>query len=640
MSISNVYDISLDSSTSFLPQINGSIKFTTSLGQTVVSTDNLLEGSSNIFFTTSRVNSVVNSNSNVINGNTAYSWGNHSTSGYLLRSGGTMTGSLILNADPTNPLGATTKQYVDNYIQGLVWKQKARVISTTNITLSGTQTINTVALSIDDVVLVNGQSTQTENGLYNVKSGAWVRTLDADTGAEIFNSAIFVGDEGNVFPNTQWANGNSTPITIGSTNIVFNQIAGVGTYSAGTALTLTGNTFSVQTNGITNSLIRQSVATSIIGNATGSTANVSDITAGSDGQLLVRRSGALTFGTLLSSDIPSLDMSKITTGNLAWSRISSTPTTISGYGITDGVTLTGIETLTNKTLTTPVINIGSDATGDVYYRNGSGAFTRLGIGSTNQILQVISGVPSWQTPVNQTITLTSDVTGSGTGSFATTISANAVTFAKFQQLPTVSLVGNSTGSTANAQSITLGSGLGFTGTVLNNVSKNIFIATATTTYTQSIAGVQADTTLFGTGLGSLTLGANSVVVGDEYQVRLKGYLNITTTGTFTLKIKIGSTTIATQSAIVIAAPKSNTLIDLDFCFTPRTIGASGTVFGQGSCLISVGGTSTPVFSQLVMTGAATIDFTSAQIIDTTISWTSGFIGSVNITNATLRLERF
>ena len=39
-----------------------------------------------------------------------------------------------------------------------------------------------------------------------------------------------------------------------------------------------------------------------------------------------------------------------TTVTPAWSSITSTPTTISGYGITDGVTLTGTETLTNKTI--------------------------------------------------------------------------------------------------------------------------------------------------------------------------------------------------------------------------------------------------------------------------------------------------
>lgn len=40
---------------------------------------------------------------------------------------------------------------------------------------------------------------------------------------------------------------------------------------------------------------------------------------------------------------------------IAWNIITGTPTTISTYGITDGVTLTGAQTLTNKTLTSPII---------------------------------------------------------------------------------------------------------------------------------------------------------------------------------------------------------------------------------------------------------------------------------------------
>lgn len=59
-------------------------------------------------------------------------------------------------------------------------------------------------------------------------------------------------------------------------------------------------------------------------------------------------------------------------------------------------TLSSTSTLINKTLTSPVINVGSDATGDVYYRNAGGLFTRLGIGSTNDVLTVIAGIPSWQ----------------------------------------------------------------------------------------------------------------------------------------------------------------------------------------------------------------------------------------------------
>jgi len=73
-----------------------------------------------------------------------------------------------------------------------------------------------------------------------------------------------------------------------------------------------------------------------------------------------------------------------------------------------GVAMT--QTLTNKTLTAPVINVGSDATGDMYYRN-AGVYTRLPIGTTSQSLQVVSGTPAWVTNPLQTTRI---VTASGT----------------------------------------------------------------------------------------------------------------------------------------------------------------------------------------------------------------------------------
>jgi hypothetical protein len=61
----------------------------------------------------------------------------------------------------------------------------------------------------------------------------------------------------------------------------------------------------------------------------------------------------------------------------------------------DQVTLAGAETLTNKTLTSPVINVTSDATGDIYYRSAGGAFTRLAAGTDGHVLTLASGLPSW-----------------------------------------------------------------------------------------------------------------------------------------------------------------------------------------------------------------------------------------------------
>ena len=65
-------------------------------------------------------------------------------------------------------------------------------------------------------------------------------------------------------------------------------------------------------------------------------------------------------------------------------------------------TLTGTQTLTNKTLTSPALTTPTISTattnGDLLYGTGSGALTRLGIGSTNQVLTVAGGVPTWATP--------------------------------------------------------------------------------------------------------------------------------------------------------------------------------------------------------------------------------------------------
>ncbi len=70
---------------------------------------------------------------------------------------------------------------------------------------------------------------------------------------------------------------------------------------------------------------------------------------------------------------------------------------LSGVTGTDkAVSKTGTEVLTNKTLTSPKINVGSDATGDLHYRASDGTFARLPIGTAGQILDVSVGLlPEW-----------------------------------------------------------------------------------------------------------------------------------------------------------------------------------------------------------------------------------------------------
>ncbi len=98
--------------------------------------------------------------------------------------------------------------------------------------------------------------------------------------------------------------------------------------------------------------------------------------------------------------------------------------------VTSLSSLTTVGTLTSGSLSTGFVvagvtmTLGSDATGDIYYRNSSGYLTRLPIGSTNQVLTVIAGLPSWQTPSGGSGTVTSVNMSVPTG-FA--ISGNPVT---------------------------------------------------------------------------------------------------------------------------------------------------------------------------------------------------------------------
>lgn len=148
--------------------------------------------------------------------------------------------TLNANSDTRIASQKATKAYVDTIKSGLLWKDPVDVATTANITLSGEQTIDGVLTSTSRV-LVKDQTDQTENGLYLTGAGAWTRTSGGDSAAELQGASVLV-QQGSTYADTQWQQ-TADGITLGSSNIVWTQFGGAGTYTAGTGVELSGNAF-------------------------------------------------------------------------------------------------------------------------------------------------------------------------------------------------------------------------------------------------------------------------------------------------------------------------------------------------------------------------------------------------------------
>jgi len=123
-------------------------------------------------------------------------------------------------------------------ISDIDYKQAVRVISTTNVTLSGgaPSLVDGVSLMAGDRILVNGQSTGSQNGIYRVQTlgtgsdGTWVRTNDANENGEIQAGMIVMVTEGDSYADTQWKLITNDPIVVGTTTLSFiiNILSAVG----------------------------------------------------------------------------------------------------------------------------------------------------------------------------------------------------------------------------------------------------------------------------------------------------------------------------------------------------------------------------------------------------------------------------
>lgn len=113
---------------------------------------------------------------------------------------------------------STDRRY--GYQGEIAIKEPCVVATTANITLSGTQTIDGVAVVADDRVLVKNQTTTTENGIYIVAASTWSRATDMDGNNDVKKGTLVYVHSGSTNVGL-WRCTATDPITIDTTAMSF-----------------------------------------------------------------------------------------------------------------------------------------------------------------------------------------------------------------------------------------------------------------------------------------------------------------------------------------------------------------------------------------------------------------------------------
>jgi len=272
--------------------------------------------------------------------------------------------STVAGTHTTLVSALAAKTYIDNTRSGLEVKDSVVVATTANITLSGTQTIDGIAVTAGQRVLVKDQTTASQNGIYVVSASAWSRSTDADTADELNSGCFFFVEKGTENADNGFVMSQDTTINFGTTAITFSQFSGAGQITAGNGLAKSGDTLLVNTGtGITVTSDNIVIDTAWAGQA-----------------------AIITVGT-------------IATGTWNATAISATK---GGTGLNTS-SATGVGIVTSGTWTTPAqLTVGFGGTGastftsnGVLYGNGAGTIQATSAGTDGYFLKSNSGTPVW-----------------------------------------------------------------------------------------------------------------------------------------------------------------------------------------------------------------------------------------------------
>lgn len=319
------------------------------------------------------------------------------------------TTATVANA-PVSGTDVVNKNYLEYFAAGISWKQPVLCGTTTNITLSGLQTIDGVTVVAGDRVLVKSQSTNSQNGIYLASASAWTRAPDADTWNDLISALVFI-ETGSTLAGSAWYCTVQPGGTLGTTPVVWSNFSVAATYSAGTGLTLTDYVFSITNTGVTAA-------------AYGSASKTLTATVNAQGQLTVlaatdiaisntQVSGLGTMSTQAASNVAITGgaINGTTIGGTVAGAVTGTTITANTQFTGAGTGLTGTATslsiggnAATATSATTATNIAGGATGSIPYQTSSGATTLLAAGTDGYVLKLASGVPTWAAGATGSVT--------------------------------------------------------------------------------------------------------------------------------------------------------------------------------------------------------------------------------------------
>lgn len=304
----------------------------------------------------------------------------------------TGTGSVVLAASPTltgSPIAPTqtpadnstkiaTTAYVDNAVLGQNFKEAVGAATTTNLigiylngssgvgatftyTATGVDVLDGVSLTLGMRVLLKNQTTDFQNGIYTVTTagalgvaGILTRATDANQSGEWRTGDSTFVTAGTTQSATTWAYTGIDSPTMGSTSLTFAQTAGQGSFTAGSGISITGNSIALITP-VTVALGGTNVTSASItafNNITGYTASGATGTTSTN----------LVFSTSPTLITPSLG----TPSALVGTNISGT-----GSSFTSGIT----QALASATTTVNVSSATAPSSGQVLTATSSTAAT-------------------------------------------------------------------------------------------------------------------------------------------------------------------------------------------------------------------------------------------------------------------------